>query len=281
VDIAEILAHMGDDERIKVIAVYLEGIRNGLRFMEAGRTVAEKKPVIVIKGGVAGGAAATLSHTASLAGSFEAFKAMCQQAGLFLIEELTEDPKILINVLSILSTQPPARGGRTAVVSVGGGAAILLADQITEEGLQLAAFAPETKERIRRLLEKKVRAASPSEAENIAKRITANPIDLFGDCDDDMLLEALLILNDDPGTDIIMAATYFQVPYLSEYVAERLVEIQDKFTKPLILSPRGFAAHVWNTRAYLTAHDFQTYTVPMIKPLSIALEIWKRYGKVF
>jgi acyl-CoA synthetase (NDP forming) len=278
--IAEILAHMGDDPRIKVIAIYLEGIKNGLRFMQVGRAVAKKKPVVIIKGGVGGGAAATMSHTASLAGSFEAFRAMCQQAGLYLIEELTEDPKILINVISLLNTQPPARGGRVAVVSVGGGAAILLADQVTEEGMELAEFAPETKARIAKLLEKKVHAASPGEVDRIAKRITENPLDLFGDCDDDMLLEALLILNDDPNTDIVLVASYFQVPYLSEYIAERLIEIHGEFKKPLILSPRGFAQHVWNTRAYLTAHNFQTYTVPMVKPLSIALDIWKRYGEI-
>lgn len=280
VTIAEILAHMGDDPRIKVIAIYLEGLRNGLQFMEVGRAVAEKKPVIVIKGGVGGGAAKTMSHTASLAGSFEAFKAACEQAGLFLIEELTEDPKILINVISILSTQPAARGNRIAVVSVGGGAAILLADQITAEGMKLAEFAPETKEKFAKLLEGKVRAASPDEKERIAQQITENPLDLFGDCDDDMLLESLLTLNSDPNTDIILVASYFQVPYLSEYIAERLIEIHSEFKKPLILSPRGFSQHVWNTRAYLAAHDFPTYTVPMMKPLSIALDVWKKYGDV-
>ncbi len=280
VTIAEILAHMGDDPRIKVIAIYLEGLRNGLQFMEVGRAVAEKKPVIVIKGGVGGGAAKTMSHTASLAGSFDAFKAACEQAGLFLIEELTEDPKILINVISILSTQPAARGNRIAVVSVGGGAAILLADQITTEGMKLAEFAPETKEKFAKLLEGKVRAASPDEKDRIAQQITENPLDLFGDCDDDMLLESLITLNNDPNTDIILVASYFQVPYLSEYIAERLIEIHSEFKKPLILSPRGFSQHVWNTRAYLAAHDFPTYTVPMMKPLSIALEVWKKYGDV-
>jgi len=278
--VAEILAHMGDDPRIRVIAIYLEGLRNGLRFMEVGRAVSRKKPVVVIKGGVGGGAAKTMSHTASLAGSFEAFQAVCEQAGLFLIDELTEDPKILINVLSILSTQPPAQGDKIAVVSIGGGAAILLADQITAEGMQLAEFAPETKEKFSKLLENKVRAASPAEKEKIARQITENPLDLFGDCDDDMILEALLTLNEDPNTDIILAASYFQVPYLSEYIAERLVEVQGEFKKPLILSPRGFSQHVWDTREYLSKHSFPTYTVPMLKPLSIALKIWKRYGRV-
>ncbi len=277
VSIAELLQHMGEDPRIQVIAVYMEGLRNGLQFMEVGREVARRKPVIVIKGGMAGGAAATLSHTASLAGSFEAFKAACRQAGFFLIEELTEDPKILVNVLSILTTQRPARDDRVAVVSVGGGAAILLADQITAQGMRLTEFADETKRRLAQLLGGKIRHASEVERARIAERVAANPLDLFGDADDERLLEAIRILDEDPNTDVIVAGVYFQVPYLSEYVAERLVELRRETAKPLILSPRGFSDYVFQTRAYMTQNDVHTYTVPMIRPLRIALDIWKRY----
>jgi acyl-CoA synthetase (NDP forming) len=277
VSIAELLQHMGDDPRIQVIAVYMEGLRNGLQFMEVGREIARKKPVIVIKGGMAGGAAATMSHTASLAGSFEAFKAACRQAGFYLIEELTEDPKILVNVLSILTTQKPARDNRVAVVSVGGGAAILLADQITAQGMRLTEFSAATKKRLVQLLGSKIRHASDVERARIAERVAANPLDLFGDADDDRLLEAIRILNEDPNTDVIVAGLYFQVPYLSEYIAERLVELQKEATKPLIISPRGFSDYVFRTRDYMTQHDVHTYTVPMIRPLALALDIWKRY----
>jgi len=275
------LAHMGDDPRIRVIAIYVEGLRNGLQFMEVGRKIAEQKPVIVIKGGMAGGAAATMSHTASLAGSFQAFKAACHQAGFYLIEELTEDPKILINVLSILTTQKPARNNRVAVVSVGGGAAILLADHITSNGMQLTTFSDGTQVRLTRLLGSKIGAASDPDKARIAQRVAANPLDLFGDADDDRLLEALHILNDDPNTDIIVAGLYFQVPYFSEYIAERLVELMPEMRKPLIISPRGYSHFVQQTTEYLSQHDVHTYTVPMVKPLAIALDIWKRYGLDF
>lgn len=282
VGISEILAHMGDDPRIKLITIYLEGIRNGLQFMEVGRKVTEKKPVIIIKGGVSGGAAATMSHTASLAGSFQAFKACCDQAGFYLIEELTEDPKILINLISILTTQPRAHGNRVAVMSVGGGAAILLADQVTEEGMELAEFAPESVKRFQDLLGgKPLAAASPEERERIVARLGTNPIDLFGDCNDERLLEALKILDDDPNTDLLLVALYFQVPYLTEYFCERLVDLNQELKKPLIVSPRGFSSHVLRAREYLYSKQFQTYTLPMIKPMAIAADIWKRYGQDF
>lgn len=281
ISIAELLTHMGDDRRIRVIAIYMEGLRNGLQFMEVGRKIAKRKPVIVIKGGMAGGAAATMSHTASLAGSFQAFKAACHQAGFYLIEELTEDPKVLINVLSILTTQKPARNNRVAVVSVGGGAAILLADQITSNGMQLTTFSEDTQSRLARLLGSKIRAASDADKARIADRVASNPLDLFGDADDDRLLEAIRILNDDPNTDVIVVGLYLQVPYLSEYIAERLVEVMREMRKPLILSARGYSHFVQQTTEYLAQHDVHTYTVPMIKPLAIALDIWKRYDLDF
>ncbi len=277
VGVAEILAHMGEDPRIKIIAVYIEGLAEGLKLMEVGKKVTREKPVLVIKGGVGGGAAATLSHTASLAGNVVAFKACCRQAGFYLIDELTEDPKILVNTLSILTTQPRARGNRVAVVSVGGGAGILLADQVTAEGMTLATFAPETTEKLRRLMERHVRADTPENREKVLGQIGNNPFDLFGDCDDDRLLDTLKIIDEDPGTDIILTALYHQVPYLSEYLPERLVDLKKRITKPLILSPRGFSRFVSRYREYLNSRKFHTYTVPMIKPMSLALKIWEDY----
>ncbi len=277
VSIPELLAHMGDDPRIKIVAIYIEGLRNGLQFMQVGRRVAKKKPVVVIKGGTGGGAPATLSHSASLAGSFEAFRAACYQAGLYLIEELTEDPKVLINVLSLVTTQKPARDNRAAVVSVGGGAAILLADQITSQGMRLATFSPETKDRLVRFLGDRFHAASPEHQTMISDRAAANPLDLLGNCDDDRLLETIRIIDQDPGTDFIVCGIYFQVPYLTEYIGERLAELKQELRKPVIISPRGFSEYVHRTRQYMSGRGVNTYTVPMIKPLSIALDIWKRY----
>jgi 3-hydroxypropionyl-CoA synthetase (ADP-forming) len=280
INIPELLAHMGDDPRIKVIAIYLEGLRNGLQFVEVGKRIAARKPVIVIKGGVAGGAAATMSHTASLAGSHVAFQAACRQAGFYLVEELTEDPKILANVLSMLVTQKPARGNRIGVVSVGGGAAILLADQITAQGMTLAEFTPRTRTALVELLSPKLRTANGIKREMMAARIGVNPVDLFGDADDDRLLEAVRLLNRDQDTDVVVVALYLQVPGLSEYFEDRLVELSLEMTKPLIISPRGFSRHVMLNREFLTQNNVRTYTVPMTRPLSIVLDIWKRYPEI-
>jgi acyl-CoA synthetase (NDP forming) len=243
--------------------------------------VAGKKPVLVIKGGTGGGAQAALSHTASLAGSHEAFKACCEQAGFYLVEELTEDPKILVNVLSLLTSQPRPVDDRIAVVSGGGGAGILIADQITEEGLNLAEFTPATKEKIQKLFERGRTKGRPDINDTGLRNTGNNPVDLLADCDDERLIDALKIVDEDPHTGVVIAAVYLQVPVLSEYLPERLVELKRGLKKPLVISPRGFSDYVARCRRYMASKQLHTYTVPMIKPLGIALDIWKKYGVSF
>lgn len=279
--VPEILSHMGDDPRIKIIAIYLEGVADGLKLMKVGKEVAQRKPVLIIKGGTGGGAKAALSHTASLAGSHDAFRACCAQAGFYLVEELTEDPKIIVNVLSILTSQPKTDGNRIAVVSVGGGAGILISDQVTEEGMTLAEFAPETKKRMQALFLHDFNPDQKAVQDKILQNVGNNPIDLLGNCKDDRLLESIRIVDQDPNTDVIIAAIYLQVPLLSEYLPERLVELKQELTKPLIISPRGFSPYVDRCRTYMADKKLHTYTVPMMKPLRMALSIWQRYDTSF
>ncbi|MCK4944009.1 MAG: CoA-binding protein, partial [Candidatus Aminicenantes bacterium] len=237
----------------------------------------KEKPVIVIKGGVGGGAGATMSHTASLAGSFQAFKAACDQAGFFLIEELTEDPKILVNILSILATQPRARSNRVGIITVGGGAGILLADQITQAGMQLAGFSDRSMHQLSELLIDKFYVSSEEKKKIVLEMISSNPLDLFGDCDDRRLVEAIKILDADPQVDVILLALYFQVPSLSEYITDYLIDLSEMISKPLILAPRGYSEYVWQNRDYLRRKEISSYTVPVIESLSMAIKIWEKY----
>lgn len=277
ISITELLYYMGMDPKIKIITIYLEGIKNGPQFIEVGKLVSKEKPIIIIKGGIGGGSAATMSHTASLAGSYQAFKAACEQAGFYLIEEYSEDPKVLVNILSILTTHSRALNNRIAIVTVGGGAGILLADQATDSGLQLAKFSNETSEKISDLLKVKFHSYNPGHEENVFTQICSNPLDLFGDCDDARLINAIKILDQDKEVDVILAAIYFQLPGFTEYLLEHLIEISNETKKPLILAPRGYSDYIFKKRDYLKSKMISTYTVPFIKSLKIALDIWKKY----
>ena len=76
-----------------------------------------------------------------LAGSFEAFKAACSQAGIYLLDELTEDPRLLVNALSMLTTQKPATGRRVAVIG-SGPAGLPCAQQLNTAGHQVTVALP-------------------------------------------------------------------------------------------------------------------------------------------
>ena len=145
----------------------------------------------------------------------------------------------------------------------------------------MAEFAPETKKSMQELIKKTLKPEQLAISDKILKNVGNNPIDLFGNCDDDRLLASIRIVDQDPNTDVIIAAIYLQVPLLSEYLPERLVELREELTKPLIISPRGFSDYVDRCRTFMAEKKLHTYTVPMMKPLRIALRIWKKYNCSF
>ncbi|HDZ35758.1 MAG TPA: CoA-binding protein, partial [Thermococcus sp.] len=88
---SDFLEYFADDENTKAIALYIEGVKDGRRFLEALRYASERKPVIVLKAGKsASGAKAAASHTGSLAGSYEIYRAAFKQAGVIEVEEMEE-----------------------------------------------------------------------------------------------------------------------------------------------------------------------------------------------
>jgi len=80
---SDLIEYLGNDKQTKVICLYVEGIRDGKRFIKVCKKVSKKKPIVALKGGVTkSGSKATLSHTASLAGSVDIYKAAFKQAGV-------------------------------------------------------------------------------------------------------------------------------------------------------------------------------------------------------
>ena len=76
---------------------------------------------------------------------------------------------------------------------------------------------------------------------------------------------------------MILAAIYFQIPGISEYLLEHLAEISFETKKTLILAPRGYSDYIFRKRDYLKSKMIPTYTVPFVKSLKIALDIWQKY----
>ena len=126
----EALESFAHDPKVKAIGIYLESVQDGRRFYEVIRKTSAVKPVIIYKGGKGEkGGRATQAHSASLAGEYQVFQAVCRQTGVIEVEGLNE----LINALYILQSGIVAKGNRVLIVSNGGGMGVLLTD-LLEEG---------------------------------------------------------------------------------------------------------------------------------------------------
>jgi acyl-CoA synthetase (NDP forming) len=150
VEIGEVLEWLVDDPATTLIACFVEALRDGARFLAAARRAAGRTPVVVLKGGRSdAGRRAVGSHTGSLAGSHDVFRAACLSAGIVLAEE-TEEFFDAIETLAVHRGRPASPA--VAVVTVSGGPSVVAADTAEREGLAVPALAPATQASLRALL---------------------------------------------------------------------------------------------------------------------------------
>jgi acyl-CoA synthetase (NDP forming) len=187
----EFLEYMALDEKTKYIGTYVEGLKDGRAFFEQVKKISPKKPIVVFKGGVTeGGSRATQSHTASLAGSTQIWKALCRQAGLISVHSL-EDMAVTFTALMHL---PLPRGRNVAILGGAGGGSVTMTDMAEEAGL----FVPHLTDKTIKAIEEFVPIQGSS---------AKNPLDIMGaffgrGVDNLMLLMDLL--RDDPNIDALI-----------------------------------------------------------------------------
>src|SRR5919106_2801018 len=151
VDIAEALEWLVDDPATTLVACFVEALRDGPRFLGAAARAAGRKPIVVLKGGRSeAGRRAAGSHTGSLAGVWEVYRAACASARVVLVEETEEFFDAIETLVAIPSTRPAGRG--VAVVTVSGGPSVVAADTAEREGLEVPALGDATRQALRGLL---------------------------------------------------------------------------------------------------------------------------------
>ena len=130
----DFLEYLTTDANTKIIALYIEGVRDGPKFRRALEKAAKEKPVILLKGGLTeGGARAVAGHTSSLAGSEATWNSLCKQLGVISVNSLDEMNDVLVTLLFM-----PSPGGRNAVLmGGGGGASVLITDEFERRGLKV------------------------------------------------------------------------------------------------------------------------------------------------
>jgi acyl-CoA synthetase (NDP forming) len=193
IDESELLTYLADDADTKIICAYLEGIKEGRRFLDAIRKAASVKPTVVLKGGrTAAGTRAVMSHTASLAGSLQVFDSLCRQVNAVRVNSVEEMGDLAV---AFRYMGAPAGAG-VAVVGGGGGFSVFAADEIDDAGLQCPPLPEHTQKAL-------------GEINPVAGTSVRNPVDTIAIFEPPKLEQTLRILGDAENIDVIMYHTSF------------------------------------------------------------------------
>ena len=158
----DLINALAGDDNIKSIALYLEGAKDGRKFLAASENLIANKPLIVLKSGrTAGGQRAAASHTKSLAGRDEIFDAACRQTGVVRANDIES----LYDMSKALASLQVSGGNRLMVITSSGGSGILAVDNAEKHGLSVPTLPEGIVEKLR-------------QAEIPANATLANPLDL-------------------------------------------------------------------------------------------------------
>ncbi len=247
VDESDALAYLAQDDATRMVGLYLEDIRDGRRFLEVARECVQKKPVLLLKGGVTErGAQATATHTASLAMNDVILDGALRQAGVIRVGSVDE----LVSTLLGFSLTPLPRGDRIAVVTYSGAQAVMSIDEATKEGLLLADLGTRTREMLSQVIKNSAKAS--------------NPVDMFPDMmsqgfekTNTQILRALLM---DPGVHGVVFISFARSDIQSFLP---LVEVvKEKGNKPVFFSLLGTREDVEGDRDFLEKHGIPFYSFP-------------------
>jgi acetyl coenzyme A synthetase (ADP forming)-like protein len=205
------------EDDTEAIISYTEGIEDGRGFMEIARKVSNEKPIVMVKSGRTeqGGEAAS-SHTGSIAGSMDAYRAAFRQTGIIEAESSRE----LLEYGRALTYQPLPDGKKIAVVTNAGGPGVIASDEVSERGLELMEFSEETKSRLEESI--------PDEAS------LNNPMDVIGDAGHKRYEKALEAVLEDQNTDSAMVILTPQANTEIEKTAKTISNVSEDFEKPVL-----------------------------------------------
>ncbi|MGI6251710.1 MAG: acetate--CoA ligase family protein [Anaerolineaceae bacterium] len=256
----DMLEYLEADENTKVIAMYIEGIQNGPRFMKVATRVARKKPILFLKAGRnEAGAKAVSSHTGSMAGSYTAYQTALKQAGVLEVDTIAQ----LFASAWALATQPLPAGNRVALATNAGGAAALAADSLYANEFTLASISDEGQEMLRTKLNQSAQVS--------------NPVDMLGSVSPEDYLWSLENLRNEEGVDVMVPILVPQALVDTMGVAQAWIEVNKKTSKTLLACLMGQRSTSEAT-ALLNQNSLPVYTYP--DQIGFVLKVMKEYKEI-
>ena len=212
-----------EQDPIRLVAVYLEGLKDGRRLRALGKRALEVgKPIAVWKvGNTESGRKAAVSHTANLTEDYDYYRDAFREGGFIELREVYD----LIDAAKVFRSPRRPVGRRVAVVTTSGGAGVLISDRCEESGLELAELTPATKNELAQLV--------PSFAS------LANPVDLTAALAqiEPKFSQATELVVSDPNVDLVILRSYPGRD--AQSWAANLVASAPALSKPVLISLSG------------------------------------------
>ena len=242
IDIVDALAYLGEDEQTKAVILYIEGIRDGKRFVEVARKITQRKPVVAqYVGGSASGARAGSSHTGAMAGPDFLYNGILKQSGVIRVGSIEE----LYTHGWTLATQPPLRGRRVGVMTNSGGPATAISYTCDLVGMDVPRFSESLQKEIKQYIEPHASAVNPVDMtfhlsmeklavtlpEIMIKSGEVDAIVLHGIMHSGFMKEIYNHL-----VDLIGGISFEEFMKLAEPVNDKAFELPHKYKIPMLIS---------------------------------------------
>ena len=220
ITLTEVLEGLLDDDRIKVAAAYLEGLKNPESLLRlADKAIRLGKPLVVTKvGRKAAGIRAAASHTGALAGEDAVFDGVVRQHGIIR----ARNEEHMLDLVSAFSTCSIPEGRGVAIVTQSGGAAALLADRAEDLGLDVPVLGADIQARLRDVIP--------------PFGMPGNPVDLTAQfiAEPEILTKSVQIAMEDPA--VHTAVIWFQLMHaFADALVDVLSELKRTVAKPFVV----------------------------------------------
>jgi acetyl coenzyme A synthetase (ADP forming)-like protein len=254
----EYLEFFQNDPVTKVIIIYVEGLREGRKFLQQAHKTTTKKPVVLLKSGRSSiGRRSAGSHTGALAGISEVARTAFERAGIITIENSDE----LFPVAETLSSLPPIANNRVAILADGGGHATIASDLLTDYGIEMPKLSEKTKARLREILPSNASLRNPVD---VAGGTDADP-SLFADC-------AQIILEDEHVGGLLIVGLFGgygirfseKLSFIEEDAAHQIGKLVKRVKKPIVFHS------LYNSAKPHSLELLRYYDIPVYDSLEIA-----------
>jgi len=254
---ADLLEYLADDEQTHVVALYLEDLREGRRFLSIVGKVARKKPIVALKGGrTEEGMRATYSHTGALAGEDRVLDGAFRQAGIIRAETLDD----FYDLCYGLSVARPLAGNSLGILSDAGGPGVIAADAAVYYGFRLDSPSEEAQKALKTFL--------PPIAS------LANPIDMTITREVTWYRRSLEVLSKEPWHAFLIAIPSHHA--VKRELADALIEMSKSIPQAVFVAWLSLW-QITETIRYLTDHRVPVYSTPERALRVMAKLVW--YGK--